>query len=207
VGLPTGLPDSAWINARYGATGDKATRLALGYDLVVPIALDAIARDTGLVFYDASHADEDPEPPAPEFSEILYFSGRIPYLVPSHYPVTSLTSALASGRRALSLGARVDVVTGAKQLSIADEGAALAVARGALAAGEETAVVYRAGYSVLPDALVEVFTELVWTIAHEPTRIGKTNEKVGELQTTYTRELPKWARRTLDGFKRPYGFV
>jgi hypothetical protein len=207
VTLPAGIPNGSWFVTRYGSTDPVATGLKAQYDLIAPLALAVISKLVGIPLAAEALAVTD---------EAMYVSGRTDYVLPTWYPVRSITAATIGGTVPLTVGTEKEVVVGTKAIAPADGGPVAAdggrVIRfrcGAVPHRATLFVSYTAGITDLsgyPD-LLEAFTEVAWLIGQEQKRSGMTVQKVDLLQTSFTRLVPETVRAALDGYRRVQSYV
>lgn len=210
VALPVGLPDEDWVLQRLGASDSQLTTgLREAYSTIAPLALSVITAATELSI-----------PSADVTGERMDLSGKVDFLLPAKWPVTAITkayfpSASSPPSRPLRVAsgsglAQVEIFNGKADVAIGEDGEVISLSPWLASAryeGIPVFVDYHAGLDVLPNDLLEVFTQLCFLIGKETTRAGMTKERVQFVETTFTRQLPDWARLAIGGYRRVQVYV
>jgi hypothetical protein len=191
------LPDGSFLQQRMGMSGQlqSATEEILNTTATLALAQPAAAIDSPL--------------PSRVFQfERVPWSGRLPEILPQFWPVNRIIQATVGGsQQPVTIGTEQDLARGIAGLAISQpSGETIRVGYG-YRAPCDFFITYLAGRDVLPPDLLEVFVELGFLIWKEKDRVGLTIDKTDVGQITFTRELPVWAQRTLNSYRRMAIFV
>lgn len=193
--FPKGLPGEEYLLNCQGASLDKRNDLRPVFARIAALALQTISRQTEIRF-----------PSAVIQSEKMYFSGKVPYVIPRNWPVKQILQGYdGASTQGLRIGSEQEVVQGRAQLAIGQDGGTIAI--GAGVCSRYLFVTYRAGMDELPLDLLEVFAELGSLMWKESGRIGTTSDKFKDAEVRFTRSLPDWAQKTLNTYRRVAAFV
>lgn len=194
--IPNQLPGESFLLDRMGASTDKRVSLRPVFATIAVLTLDSLSNQT-----------EIPFPSAMFQAERVYYSGKVPYLVPQAWPVKQIVSAFAgASTQQLKIGSEQELARGNVQIAIAQPtGDRVRCNLGRCST--EVFMTYRAGMDKLPPDLLEVFAELAFLMWKEDGRIGTTSDKFKDAEVRFTRKLPDWAKKTLGAYRRIASFV
>lgn len=193
--LPKGLPGEEFLLNRMGATLDKRNDMRPVFATIAALTLQTISRQTEIRF-----------PSAVIQSEKMYFAGKVPYVIPRNWPVKQILQGFdGASTQGLKIGTEQEIAQGRAQLAIGQDGGTIAVGVGVCS--RHLFVTYRAGMDELPPDLLEVFAELASLMWKENGRVGTKTDKFKDYQVNYTRDLPDWAQKTLNTYRRVAAIV
>ena len=193
--VPENLPDVNFIMQRLQVEEAKATPFRKYYPTICFLTLGAMSRATGI-----------PMPADYIRAERLEVTARVPWCLPLYHPVNAITKVIGATGQPYRIGTEQQLAMGQADIAIGQGGDILRFG-GGLWPTTEIFVDYQAGFDVLPNDLLEVFTEFALLMGSEKDRVGKTDIKMQDAQVTLTRDLPPWCKRILDGYRRVQIYV
>lgn len=194
--LPNDLPGAEFLLDRQGATDINRNNLRPIFATISALTLKTLTRQTDIPF-----------PSCVFTGERVWYSAKVPYVLTRFWPVTQLMQAfVGASTHPITIGSEQQLAQGRAQLAIAQPDGDRLRFRGH-SCPDELFVTYRGGMDKLPADLLEVFSELAFLMWKENTRIGMTSDKMKDAQINFTRQLPTWAQRTLNSYRRIGSFV